>query len=177
MWRALVTLLLLTAVVAAAATAAAPVGFRESAPLTTRAKLVSGTQAAVVYCARSDAAWAQFIEATFHDEVPDQVAAVTLIRDRAAFMTHEVCRPLELWVRGRRVDRYVFAVAAYIFTHEAMHQRGIADEGIADCRAVRLFPRVLCNRFGVRNATARRELVSYVRRQRPYLPAEYQSAC
>lgn len=96
-------LLVAAVVLATGAGATAPPGFRESASLTPRAKLVSGSRAAVVYCARTDAAWSRFIQATQPDEIADQIAALVL--GDAAFMTRQICRPLELRLRGSSVNR------------------------------------------------------------------------
>jgi hypothetical protein len=69
------------------------------------------------------------------------------------------------------------AVAAHILTHEAVHLRGITDESRAECAALRLLPAVLRDRFGLKSASVRRQLVAFVTRQRPWLPVEYQRAC
>jgi hypothetical protein len=156
---------------------AAPAGFRDSASLTVRAKLISGNAAAVVSCARSDAAWAAFLASVDPDAIPDNIGGFVLRGRSVAYLTRDTCRPLELRLKGTRVDPFDVGLSAYILTHESMHLRGIHDEGEADCRAIRVLPNVLRDRFGMKNATVRNRVLRYVRAQRPYLPYEYQAVC
>ena len=97
--------------------------------------------------------------------------------DRAV-LQHEVCADLRRWL-GALGDRTPSArpdvdgaVAVHVLTHEAMHLRGLLDEGAAECAAVQR-DAAAARLLGASDDEARRTartywLVVYPRMQEPY---------
>jgi hypothetical protein len=89
-----------------------------------------------------------------------------------------VCQRLEGWLRGKNVPtRYLFAASTLTFLHELVHARGVRDESVADCTALREMPGVLGRYFGVKRATTLRALMALAWQEHRLKPASYQTVC
>lgn len=144
-----------------AAPAAAPDGFRESARLIPRAQAISGNAAAVVYCARTYSAWEAKVR-EFHGPA----AKAHLVRGMAAptasemYLSRPVCMALESWLRGKPASLWDVGVSAHTLGHETWHLRGVYDEKVAECSALRALPDILRQHFGVKKPETFRTMVA-----------------
>lgn len=143
----------LALLLSAPAAAAAPDGFRLSAPLTARSVKVGGNPAVTVNCALSSRAWADTAGST--DAA--NAAGRTNMTTREIELPPSRCAPLERWLKGKTVDMELFAYALFTLAHEVAHAAvGERDELAAECYATRRF-NATARAFGVkRNATLRR---------------------
>jgi hypothetical protein len=64
---------------------------------------------------------------------------------------------------GSQVGSYHSSIALLTLAHEGVHQRGIGDEGVADCTALPLVPGLAANYFGVPRTIARTKIVNYTK--------------
>lgn len=51
-----------------------------------------------------------------------------------------ICNALLKMQNHRKVDTQTASVAFFVFTHEAFHLRGVADESVTDCDALHAMP-------------------------------------
>lgn len=132
---------------------AAPEGFRESSRLTPRAQAISGNTAAVVYCARTYAAWEAKVRTVFGDSAPvARIRALTTYAEDAMYLSPSVCQPLEKWIRGKRVSPWDVGASAHVFAHETAHLAGTVEERAAECSSLRALPSILRRHFAVKKA-------------------------
>jgi hypothetical protein len=145
-----------------AVSSAAPEGFRLSVPLTLRAVKVGANPVVTVHCARTTAIW----RSTASSEEAAEAAGRTNSVTREIMLPPASCLPLEKWLRGKTVDRYVLADAMFTFAHELGHAApGLRDELAADCYATRKFNAV-ARAFGVK----RQATLTRLRNDAPLVP-------
>ena len=138
-------LLVLAGSLAVPAAAGAPDGFRDSARLQPITSAIAG-RPVVVRCARTNDAWTALLN---EYRVPN---ARGLVLHDAAYLSTNVCRSLEGWLRGKAAPTVgTLGVDALTLTHEAMHLRGLVNEHDTDCAALKELPRVLRVQFRVRS--------------------------
>jgi hypothetical protein len=84
------------------------------------------------------------------------VNGFTVIEKPVVYVSPRQCETLSAAIEfgHRQVGSYYLASAMLTLVHEAVHQRGVLDEGVADCTALALLPRVATRFFGY-NATSR----------------------
>ena len=130
-----------------------PEGFRESARLTPIASDVSG-KPVFVRCATSEATWEAFLRPW---DLPPRIQGLTFPDNDGTYLKPTVCRALEGWLRGRSAPSVeTLGVMALVLAHEAVHTRGVDDESVTDCTALRELPSVLRRWFAVRRQAALR---------------------
>lgn len=155
-----------------AAGAAAPPGFYESLVLEPAASFVAGRPARV-YCALTPAGWQDYAAAR---RVPDAYA-LTVVGTDQTMLEPVTCRVLRTQLRSRRVDEYAVAAAVRTLVHEAIHQRGVADEGQTECAAMHEMPRVAVKFFHVKPGKQLRALMASAWYSHRATPATYQTLC
>jgi len=120
-----------------------------------------------VYCEDSRAEWVDVERAmgldgdslggfTWAPGSPDPFGNVDTV-----YVQPESCTALHLFAQGwgtnwaaQDAGLYWLAMAGSVLVHESVHQRGISDEGMAECTAYRLMPTAWTSQFGIRK-TAR----------------------
>lgn len=142
-------IVLFALVLATAATAsAAPAGNWPEPKLDAVASQVAGKQVAV-WCEEN---WGDWIHAG--DSVSEDwsyVDGFTFIGRPTVYLAPSVCETLHALVRlpgAGDVGLYHAALAIHVLVHEAVHQRGIANEGDTDCTALALLGDVAVRHFG-----------------------------
>jgi hypothetical protein len=73
------------------------------------------------------------------------------------------CESLHALLGGSQVGSYHSSIALLTLAHEAVHQRGIDDEGVTDCTALPLVPGLAANYFRVPRRIARTKIVNYTK--------------
>lgn len=158
------SVLLLALLLAAETGATAPEGFRESVRLTPRAQAISGNPEAVIYCARTYAAWeTKVLEFHGTSTPPHLVRGMTVITQGVVYLTRPVCLALENWIRGKPASAWDVGVSALVLAHEAMHLRGVINELEAECPALRALPATLRRHFGVKKQKTLRAMLAAAR--------------
>ncbi len=100
------------------------------------------------------------------DGVPEPVAVIT----------YDTCRTLGDWVRSNhRSASLEEVIAVHVLTHEIMHLTGVADEAIADCRAVQR-DAATARQLGAPAAVGADIARRYYAEVQPQLPEAYRSA-
>lgn len=152
---------LLPIVVAAAAfstaAAAAPDGFRESARLTPIAQALSVPDAKV-YCALTVVGWREAVKVALPTLDWSAIQGYTSRTERVTFLAPWVCQPLERWKRGKTVPLDKLGDAMHTLSHESVHLRGVHDEKVADCTALRELRAVARTHFGIRKEKVWRQV-------------------
>ena len=75
------------------------------------------------------------------------------------FVSPRQCETLWALHERQSVGTYYAASAIFTLAHEAVHQRGIADEGLTDCTALPLVAALAVKYFGVTETVTERYLV------------------
>jgi hypothetical protein len=73
----------------------------------------------------------------------------TIIGRPTVYISPADCETLHALLDGESVGTYHAAIAIHVLAHEAMHQRGITNEGEADCAALPLVPELAVRHFGI----------------------------
>lgn len=170
-------LLLLAVMVLAFASQAqaAPEGFRDSTRLSSIATEIVG-KPVVVSCARTKDAWVGFSNL---QGIPGGAARGFADQpDGVAYLTVNVCRALEGWLRGKNAPTILtLGSEALTLVHETMHLRGISNEHAADCAALAELPRVLRIHFRVKSARLLSLAMRSAKAEHDSAPAAYTGAC
>lgn len=153
-----------------------PDGFRESARLEPAVSHVA-RQPAAVACARTIVPWATQVAATGGGD-PRLIGGYALVDERAVHLAPWTCQQLEGWLRGKNVPTIKqFAGSALALVHEAIHLRGVMDEAVTQCTALRELPAVLRRYFGVKRAVMLRKLMAAAWALHRSAPVEYRRLC
>lgn len=157
--------------VLAVAPAAAAGGFVRAKPLETAASYVA-KKPVKVWCAKTQTAWNSFMAARFdaaetHGWTPYAGANQTYIDAEGC----EILTDAKYETLGR------IGVAAEILTHESIHMRGEADEGVTDCDAMHEVPGVAVRFFGIKAGKQLRALMAALWTWHRTLAPQYQSIC
>lgn len=103
----------------------------------------------LVRCARTKDDWVAFLNEI---GLTNAVRGVVLPERDAAYLSPNVCRHLEGWLRGKDAPTVATVGSdALTLAHESMHLHGLLDEHDTDCAALKALPRVLRERFRVRS--------------------------
>jgi hypothetical protein len=149
----------LCAFLLAAAIAPAPAfaANRSSARLDAVAADVAG-HPVTVWCETSWASWLTTVAAEDPGSgvAAEDVNGFTTMDRPVVYVSPRQCETLSAATEfgHQRVGSYYLASAMLTLVHEAVHQRGVTDEGVTDCTALSLLPRVATRFFGY-HATAR----------------------
>lgn len=137
--------LVLLALAVASVAMAAPANNLPSANLDAVATAVAGKPVAV-WCEASDADWhAAMGGLGYHGY---EVAGLTWIDRPVVYVSPTVCYTLHAALRGdTSAGEFWLGLAMLTLVHEAVHQRGIRDEAVTECLAMKLIPDV-AQRFG-----------------------------
>lgn len=149
--------IVVVAAVLSAAGAAAPDGFRESARLTPIAQALSVPDAKV-YCALTVVGWRDSLKVTHPTLEWSAVQGYTRISEHATYLAPWVCQPLERWKRGKTVPLDKLGAALLTLTHESIHLRGVTDERVTECTALRELRAVARTHFGISREKAWRQV-------------------
>jgi hypothetical protein len=79
------------------------------------------------------------------------------------FINPAHCETLHALLDGRQVGSYHSSIALLTLAHEAVHQRGVLDEGVTDCTALPLVPGLATDHFGVPRSVSKTRIVSYTK--------------
>lgn len=163
--------------IAAVVTAVAltlPGTFHEAKRLEPAASYVAG-KPVKVYCARTDLDLREYTQQLYGGKWFNDTG-LALIPDGIALLGQSVCDPLlsELRIGKYNAD---FAEAIDALVHEAVHLRGVTDEGQTECTAVHNVPRVAVKFFRIKPGKQLRALMSDVWGAYSGKPLAYQSVC
>jgi hypothetical protein len=153
-----------------------PPGFREAPKLEAAAAFVAG-KPAHVFCANTFSDWAQAVADAYGPGV--NVNAYSTIGGSETYLPAGfVCALPIAAVAGQKVD-LSGPLAGYLLTlvHEAIHQRGVADEGQTECAAMHELPRVAVRFFHVKAGKQLRALMAQAWAAHRRKSAAYQSVC
>jgi hypothetical protein len=87
------------------------------------------------------------------------VTGFTFLEEAVVFVSPRQCETLWALHDRQSVGTYYAASAIFTLAHEAVHQRGIADEGLTDCTALPLVPGLAVKYFGITQTMTERYLV------------------
>jgi hypothetical protein len=167
--RHAITGLLLSAMAFALAAAAAPAraGDQPHPTLDAAASEVAG-RPVTVRCENSQTEWTATV-AAIPGSPPRAGGYVHGVDSSVAYLAPSECLPLHhaLSTGYKRAGIYPLTSALLTLAHEAVHLRGIADEGVAECTALPLVPELAVKYFGVPRTvtrTSRRILKKWVHR-------------
>lgn len=119
--------------------AAAAAGFVKSSVLAPAASFVAGKPVTVL-CAGSDSAWDAYKVAAYGAN--DGGNGSTVAGSSTIRLSYLVCESIRLHLQGRVVPLKTLGPTIEVLTHESIHARGVSDEGVADCDAIRQMPNV-----------------------------------
>lgn len=116
-----------------------------------------------VWCETDSAEWSRMVSAVFGPTVdPIYVRGYTLYSSTTVNVAPIVCATLLWEIGGRQGTPPPYlprGVALLTLVHESVHQRGVTDEGIADCIAIKLLPRFVGTLYGIPAKVAQRKYV------------------
>jgi hypothetical protein len=123
-----------------------------------------------VWCETDSAEWARTVSLVFGPDIdPIYVRGYTFVTNATVNLAPIVCLTLLWELSGRQGTPPPYlprGVALLTLIHEAVHQRGVRDEGIADCIAIKLVPRYATTLFGIPATVAKWKYVSRSKRVR-----------
>lgn len=157
--------------VLAVAPAAGAGGFVRAKPLEPAASYVA-RKPVKVWCAKTDTAWRTFLTARY-----DTVETHGWTAQAGANQTYidsDACLIL-LDVKTETLAR--IGAAAEILTHESIHMRGEANEGITDCDAMHETPGVVVRFFGIKAGKQLRSLMAQLWVWHRKSPPAYVAVC
>jgi hypothetical protein len=149
-----------------------PAGFVESKPLEPAASYVARKPVAV-QCASSVASWTEWVASNGGSSANGSAQP----GDTVMYLSPQVCSYLRGWQRGRPVALVSLGPSLLVLTHEAVHLRGLSDEGTVDCDATHEMVAVAQRFFGIRSRATMHELMADVARYRQLEPAVYRTVC
>jgi hypothetical protein len=152
----------LAVVVALALPVSATAGNAPHSTLDNAASFVAGKPVSV-YCEYSWSAWLKF----FADRGRDgsTVNGYTNINSPVVYVSPAVCETLHGLIGQRDIGAYHAALALLTLAHEAQHQRGVLDEGAADCAALAQVGALAVSYFGI-PATVQTQRIVVTQEQR-----------
>ncbi|MDE2098614.1 MAG: hypothetical protein KGL39_15275 [Patescibacteria group bacterium] len=127
--------------------------------LDTAASYVAG-HAVTVWCETDWAAWLSMEQQNGVSEA----GGFTHIGTPVVYVAPDVCEELHALIDRRDVGSFFAADAVLTLAHEAVHQRGVADEGAADCAALSLVKDVATTFFGIPKTVPQRYIELATRR-------------
>ena len=168
---------LLAALALTAAASAAPDGFRESARLTPIASGVTG-RPVTVWCARTPAIWRDTVVPLYPGQRWATLNGYAMVNEPATYLAPWVCQTLEGWLRGKSAPTpEVLGRRLLTLVHEAIHLRGILDEGVTDCTALSLVPGVARASFRIRSAKVLHAVVRAAQDEHNESPVKFRGSC
>lgn len=111
-----------------------------------------------VYCENSWYDWIMF----FADQGIDGsgINGFTSLSRPVVYVSPRQCETLHALINREDVGTYYAATALLTLVHEAVHQRGVADEGMADCTALPLVPQLAASHFTIPATVAAQRIVT-----------------
>jgi hypothetical protein len=92
------------------------------------------------------------------------------------YLPNDVCYPLQLAAKGFRFPT-LLAPRLELLTHESIHARGQANEGVTDCDAVHEMAGVAVRYFNVKTGLELRSLMTSVWQWRDKAAPMYRTVC
>lgn len=116
-----------------------------------------------VHCENSWYDWIVF----FADQGIDGggINGFTSMSRPVVFVSPRQCETLHALINREVVGTYYAASALLTLIHESVHQRGIRDEGLADCTALPLVPQFAASHFSVAPTVAAQRTVTTQQQQ------------
>ena len=109
-----------------------------------------------VFCETDWYPWIKFFE---EDGINGGgINGFTSLASPIVFVSPRQCETLWALQSGASVGTYYAASAVFTVAHEAVHQRGITDEGVTDCTALPLVPGLVVKYFGISELVSERYL-------------------
>lgn len=105
-----------------------------------------------VWCENSWVAWIQMRQAAGLS--PEGTGFTRAGGAPIVYLSPEICFSLYSLLARESIGTYHAARALLVLAHEAVHQRGIVNEGEADCTALPLLPGLAVRHFGVAETIA-----------------------
>jgi hypothetical protein len=161
---------------AALIAAVAPVGFHGSPRLAPAASFVAG-KPVTVWCADTQYDWNGYLDSVYGNH--DTVSGSTYPGSSDERLSPEVCATLTPAAKATKpvAPTARLGAAILVVTHESIHARGEADEGVTDCAAFHEMPRVAVKFFHVRSGKDLRRLMSYVVAYRSTSAPQFRTGC
>lgn len=100
-----------------------------------------------VYCETDWFVWIKAFESV--GENGGNVNGFTNLETPIVFVSPRQCETLHAMLEGWDVGAYYASSALLTLVHEAVHQRGITDEGVTDCTAIPLVQGIATNSFKI----------------------------
>jgi hypothetical protein len=159
--KTVVTILTALAMLAFASTAvAASKGDWPDSRLDAAAASVAG-HPVQVWC---EGSWGDWIHAGDQQGVDFGVVfGFTVIGQPVIYIDPSECLTLHAMLANDFVGSFEVSIALLTLAHESVHQRGIADEGQAECTALPLVPGLAVNFFGYPETVPQTKIVSYTK--------------
>jgi hypothetical protein len=139
---------------ASADTRPVPAGFTANARLSAAASYVAG-KPVVSYCARTQ----DEFDAADWGLGGDGTVGYAYVGGTQEFLSPSVCLYLTKWQAKEKVARRYLAFALLTLAHEAEHLAGVADESIADCKALFAMPKLIARYFPLRKVYTLHDLM------------------
>jgi hypothetical protein len=100
-----------------------------------------------VWC---ESSWSDWIHAgdSVHENW-DEVGGFTYLSEPTIYVAPDSCFTLHALLGRESVGTLYAAQAILVLAHEAVHQRGISDEGVTECTALPLVPSLAVSHFGI----------------------------
>lgn len=149
-------------------------GFSASPKLAPAASFVAGKQV-TVGCATSQYEWLQYLQSV--GLTGRDTDGATVVGSGEVRFSPTLCQNLRLQLAGKPVRLVALGPSIEVLTQEAIHARGVADEGVADCDAVHEMPRVAVRFFHVKPGAQLRALMAATWQWRQTGPAAYRTVC
>lgn len=155
---------------------AAPDGFTRAAVLEPVVQYVSGKTGDVL-CAKTIAVWDA--EKATHQLDGAFVWGFTDLPSETVYIHPNGCRVLRAEIKGNKLVAPLTLKAGFVVTlvHESMHVKGIINEGVAECDAMHLAPRVMVKFFHVKPGKQLRAYMAAAWEVHDTAPPEYQTVC
>jgi hypothetical protein len=151
-------------------------GFHEAPALEHPASFVAG-KPAHVYCADSFQSWGEALKSVYGPGVYPTAFTTYPGSDESYIGPGFDCAVPLAAAAGKKVDVAVLGAKLLQLVHEAIHQRGEADEGKTECAALHEMPRVAVKFFHVKPGKQLRALMAAAWGDHRRRPPAYQSVC
>lgn len=152
-----------------------PAGFHEAKALEPAASYVAGKHV-VIGCAATDLTLREYAQSLYGGDLGYETG-MALTPDGAALLGQSVCYPLMAQLSKRHNGGPLLAESLLTLVHEAVHLRGVTDEGQTECTAIHTMPRVAVKFFHVKAGKQLRALMSDAWAAHSGEPAAYTAVC
>jgi len=126
------------------------------------------------YCADTDDAWTQYVQSLGSRVY--ELGYVPAIGGSEVYLSSYVCDPLKAKLAGTSLSVMNMLPSMFVLTHETEHTKGVRDERLADCAAIRDIPKT-ARAFGFTTTKKIKQIVALARAYHAASPRPYNGAC